>query len=203
MPDPDRIYLDGNSLGRLPLATRARLRDLVEEWGERLVSAWPDWLDTPARVGDLLAAEVLGAQPGEVVVTDSTTVNLYKLCAAVLDADAGAAPCSPTRATSPRTATSSRGSPRSEGVSCGSWTSTRSSQPTDLARACAGRDVALVVLSHVAYRSGALADLAALTAAARDAGAELVWASRIPPARSPSACARRAPSSPWAARTST
>ena len=82
--DPERIYLDGNSLGRLPLATRDRLRALVDEWGDRLVSGWPDWIDAPARVGDALAAGVLGARPGEVVVGDSTTVNLFKLCSAVL-----------------------------------------------------------------------------------------------------------------------
>ena len=82
--DEELIYLDGNSLGRLPVATRDRLRELVEEWGERLVSGWPEWIDAPARVGDLLAEGVLGARPGEVVVSDSTTVNLYKLCAAAI-----------------------------------------------------------------------------------------------------------------------
>ena len=80
--DPERIYLDGNSLGRLPLATRDRLRDLVDEWGDRLVSGWQDWIDAPARVGDALAEGVLGARPGEVIVSDSTTVNLFKLCSA-------------------------------------------------------------------------------------------------------------------------
>ena len=83
--DEERIYLDGNSLGRLPVATRDRLRDLVEEWGDRLVSGWPDWIDAPARVGDVLAEGVLGAGPGEVIVADSTTVNLFKLCSAALD----------------------------------------------------------------------------------------------------------------------
>ena len=88
--EPHRLYLDGNSLGRLPLATRDRLAALVAEWGERLVSAWPEWIDGPARVGDLLAEHVLGARPGEVVVDDSTTVNLFKLCSAVLDTREGA-----------------------------------------------------------------------------------------------------------------
>ena len=88
--DPRRIYLDGNSLGRLPLATRDRLAAIVAEWGERLVSGWPEWIDAPARVGDLLAEHVLGARPGEVIVSDSTTVNLFKLCSAVLDTREGA-----------------------------------------------------------------------------------------------------------------
>ena len=89
-PIRSRIYLDGNSLGRLPLATRDRLAALVAEWGERLVSGWPEWIDAPARVGDLLAEHVLGARPGEVIVADSTTVNLFKLCSAVLDTREGA-----------------------------------------------------------------------------------------------------------------
>src|SRR3954468_23737443 len=88
--DPERIYLDGNSLGRLPVATRDRLRDLVEEWGDRLVSGWPGWIDAPGRVGDLIAASIVGAGRGEVLVGDSTTVNLYKLCSAALDLGPGA-----------------------------------------------------------------------------------------------------------------
>src|SRR5215210_674584 len=78
------LYLDGNSLGRLPLATRDRLQALVAEWGERLVAGWHEWIDAPGRVGDLLAEGVLGAEPGEVIVSDSTTVNLYKLVSAAL-----------------------------------------------------------------------------------------------------------------------
>jgi kynureninase len=88
--DPSRLYLDGNSLGRLPLATRDRLAATVAQWGSELVSGWHDWIDAPARVGDLLAEHVLGARPGEVIAGDSTTVNLYKLCAAVLEEREGA-----------------------------------------------------------------------------------------------------------------
>ena len=81
----DRIYLDGNSLGRLPLATRDRLAALAEEWGEQLVSGWPRWIDAPVTAGDAIA-EVIGARPGEVLACDSTTVNLYKLAGAVIAA---------------------------------------------------------------------------------------------------------------------
>ena len=84
-----RIYLDGNSLGRLPLATQARLAAAVEEWGDRLVGGWPEWIELPTRVGDLLARHVLAARPGEVLVCDSTTVNLFKLAHAALDARPG------------------------------------------------------------------------------------------------------------------
>src|SRR5919199_5241006 len=73
--DPSLIYLDGNSLGRLPRATEARLRRVVdEEWAPELVRGWDHWLGLPARVGDAIAQAVLGARPGEVVVSDSTTV---------------------------------------------------------------------------------------------------------------------------------
>ena len=81
----ERIYLDGNSLGRLPVATRERLAELTAEWGQRLVGGWPEWIDAPIRTGDLIA-QVIGAGPGEVLVCDSTTVNLFKLVGAALDA---------------------------------------------------------------------------------------------------------------------
>ncbi len=81
--DPDLIYLDGNSLGRLPVAAEAALHESVtRRWGQDLVRAWPGWLDEPTRIGDVLAESVLGAQPGEVMVGDSTSVNLFKLAAA-------------------------------------------------------------------------------------------------------------------------
>ncbi|MEA2170857.1 MAG: kynureninase [Solirubrobacteraceae bacterium] len=78
----DRIYLDGNSLGRLPHATAERLGAMTADWGARLVTGWDDWLDAPRRTGDVLAP-VIGAQPGEVLCCDSVTVNLYKLAAAI------------------------------------------------------------------------------------------------------------------------
>ena len=88
--DPETIYLDGNSLGRLPVATRERLRTLTAQWGSDLVTGWHEWIDLPERVGDLLAEGVLGAKPGEVIACDSTTVNLYKLASAVLETRPGA-----------------------------------------------------------------------------------------------------------------
>ncbi len=68
--DPETIYLDGNSLGRLPLATRDRLQKLTAQWGSELVRGWHEWIDLPERIGDLLATGVLGARPGEVIVAD-------------------------------------------------------------------------------------------------------------------------------------
>ncbi len=88
--EPGLIYLDGNSLGRLPRATARRLAEVVDiEWREGLVRSW-DTLDRPAtRVGDRIATTLLGARPGEVVVSDSTTVNLYKAAVAALEARPG------------------------------------------------------------------------------------------------------------------
>ena len=83
--DERHVYLDGNSLGRLPLATRERLHAAIEQWGSELVSGWHDWIDLPLRAGDALGA-LLGARAGEVLATDSTTVNLYKLVSAALAA---------------------------------------------------------------------------------------------------------------------
>ena len=161
--DGDRIYLDGNSLGRLPVATRERLRADVDQWGERLVSGWPDWIDVPARVGDLLAEHVLGARPGEVLVGDSTTVNLYKLCAAALDLHAG--PLVIERASFPTDRYVLEGLAAQRGLEL--------RLVDDLAAALDG--AALVVHSHVDYRSGEIADIAGLTERARAAGARVVW----------------------------
>jgi kynureninase len=85
--DPDLLYLDGNSLGRLPVATADMLRRVVDvEWGGDLIGSWHSWIDLPAQVGDLVGTALLGARPGETVIADSTTVNLYKLAVAALDA---------------------------------------------------------------------------------------------------------------------
>lgn len=85
--DPTLIYLDGNSLGRLPRRSIARLREVVEqEWGGRLIRVWNEgWIEAPRRVGAKLA-RLLGASADEVVVTDSTSVNLFKLVVAALRA---------------------------------------------------------------------------------------------------------------------
>jgi kynureninase len=177
--DEERIYLDGNSLGRLPVATRDRLRDLVDEWGDQLVSGWPDWIDAPTRVGDALAAGVLGARPGEVLVADSTTVNLFKLCSAVLDASK----LSPQHAL----VTDRDNFPTDryvlEGLAAQRGLELRmidvdpldGPQPEDLDAVLHDGAVALIVLSHVAYRSGALADMRALTDVARRYDAHVVW----------------------------
>jgi kynureninase len=172
LDEGDRIYVDGNSLGRLPLTARERIAQLVDDWAERLVTAWPDWIEAPSRVGDLLAGACLGAPPGTVLVADSTTVNLYKLAAAALAArparrvlvtDAGEFPTD-------RYVLQGLGEVRlleSDPV--------HGPDATDVVAACAPGDVALVCLSLVSYRSGALADAHAITRAAQDGGAFMLW----------------------------
>jgi kynureninase len=177
--DPETIHLDGNSLGRLPLATRDRIRAVTEQWGEELIAGWDEWIGLPSRAGDLLATGILGARPGEVLVCDSTTVNLYKLCAATLDA---------YRLSAQRAIVTDRGNfPTDRYVLEGlchernlelrrfDADPLRGPQPEDLEPVLADGAAALVVLSHVAYRSGALADLRAITDIARRHDAHVVW----------------------------
>ena len=160
------IYADGNSLGRLPNATTERLGSVVDTWGSRLVTAWPDWIDRPLEVGDLLAGSVLGANAGEVLVCDSTTVNLFKLAAAALARRPGALVTDADNFPTDRYVLEGLG----ELVL---FDADPIDGPTaeDAARACAGRDVSVVCVSHVAYRSGALADVRAITDVAHEAGA--------------------------------
>lgn len=154
-----RIYLDGNSLGRLPLATREALRDHVDDWGERLVSGWADWIELAREAGDLLATGVLGARPGEVVVCDSVTVNLFKLAAATTGPIAARPDDFPT----------------DRYVLAGLGREVRPLRDATPEAVAEAGDVGLVVLSHVDYRSGARADLAAVTAAAHAQGARILW----------------------------
>src|SRR5690606_35229126 len=88
--DPDIIYLDGNSLGRLPKLAATRMREAVEQqWGQRLIRGWREgWFEAPQRIGAKIA-QLIGAQPDEVIVCDSTSVNLFKLVSAALQARAG------------------------------------------------------------------------------------------------------------------
>lgn len=164
--DEHRLYLDGNSLGRLPRSARERLHRVIDEWGERLVGGWQEWIDAPARTGDALAG-ILGARPGQVLVTDSTTVNLYKLVHALLDADPSLRTLATDRENFPTDRYVLEGIARARGLELVIFDPAdplHGPQPDDIPRG------ALVVLSHVAYRSGALADMAAI-----DPLATVIW----------------------------
>ena len=173
LDDPDTIYLDGNSLGRLPLATRERLGALTAQWGSELVGGWHEWIDLPEQVGDLLATGVLGARPGEVIVADSTTVNLFKLAGAVLDTRDGAIVTDAENFPTDRYVLDGLARLHGRELRVFEADPVDGPQPEDVERECAGADVALVVLSHVAYRSGALADIEQINRAA--APAPVLW----------------------------
>lgn len=176
------VYFDGNSLGRPPKASVERLaRFATEQWGGRLIRGWDEsWMQLPFDIGDEIGRTAIGAAPGQTVIGDSTTVLIYKLVRAAFDAQHSA---DPTRV---------------------EIVIDRDNFPTDrylvdgIARECGGRvrwidvdlaagvtasglasvvgpETAVVVLSHVAYRSGHLADAESLTRIAQDAGALVVW----------------------------
>ncbi|HEY2131366.1 MAG TPA: kynureninase [Acetobacteraceae bacterium] len=171
---PGLIYLDGNSLGVLPRATAGRVQEVVSrEWGRDLIQSWnkAGWFHQPQRVGDKIA-RLIGAARGEVMAADSTSLNLYKVLSVA---------CGFARADAPR-----RQAILSE----------RDNFPTDLyiAESVARQHgfelrlveaeeitarldgtVAVVVLTHVNYRSGHMHDMARMTAAAHAAGALMVW----------------------------
>ena len=178
--DPGLVYLDGNSLGRLPRATVERLAAVVgEDWGGELIRGWDHWIDEPGRVGDLLASEILGAHAGEVIVSDSTTVNFYKLARAALAARAGRRIVVTDRANFPTDRYVLEGL-ASDGSAEIAWLDP---DPTDGPQAdevasvldAHSGDVAVVTLSHVNYRSAAIADVAVITQLAHDAGALVLW----------------------------
>src|SRR4051812_30710393 len=175
---PDRLlYLDGNSLGRLPRETPAAVARVVErEWGEGLIGSWADWIGGAARLGDALAAGVLGAQPGEVLVADSTSVNLYKLVEAGARARPGRDVLVCTADDFPTDRYIVAGVAEARGMTVREIPADvdEGLDPDVLAAALDDR-VAVVVLSHVAYRSGARADLAAITRLVHDAGALVLW----------------------------
>src|SRR4051812_48505933 len=171
------LYLDGNSLGRLPRETPAAVARVVErQWGDGLVGSWADWIGEATRLGDALAAGVLGARPGEVLVADSTSVNLYKLLVAGARARPGRDVLVCTADDFPTDRYVVAGVAEALGMTVRELPADidQGLDPATLAAALDGR-VAVVVLSSVAYRSGALADVAAVTRQVHDAGALVLW----------------------------
>ena len=176
LTDPALIYLNGNSLGALPLATLRRMETVFrEEWGTALARSWDHWVDLPTQAGDLVG-ELTGAAPGQVIVTDNTTVNLYKLAAAALDARPGRHVIITDDDNFPSDRYVMAGLAAQRGAELRLLaTDINQGVHPDLVRAAVNEDTALVSLSHVAYRSGALADMAAITAIAHQAGALMLW----------------------------
>jgi len=177
IPDPGLVYLDANSLGRPPLAAIEAVGRIVgEAWPMELVRGWDRWLDLPLRVGDLLGTRVLGAREGEVAVIDSTTVNLFRLASAALDARPGRRAVAIARSEFPTDRYVVEGLAAARGLAI-RWIDDDPIEGVtldDIDRVL-DVDVALLVLSHVNYRSAAIADLPAITRRARAGGALVVW----------------------------
>jgi kynureninase len=166
------IYLDGNSLGALPKATLDRVTQVVgEEWGGSLIRGWTahHWIDLPRRVGDKIG-RLIGAQPGEVLVADSTSVNLFKLMAAALRLQPERRVILSERSNFPTDLYIA------EGLIdlLGGRHELRLVDGAGIADAIDG-DTALVSLTHVNYRTGAMHDLGGITARAHRAGALTLW----------------------------
>jgi kynureninase len=178
VPDDDLIYLDGNSLGRAPLATVQRVNEvLTSEWAGGLIRSWDErWLDLPVRLGDLIGTGLLGARPGEVVVCDNTTTNLYKLVQAAMAIRPGRRVVIIDRDNFPTDRYVLEGVAADRGLVI-RWiddTGVDGPGPEHVADLI-DEDVALVTLSHVAYQSAAIADMAAITEVAHEAGALTLW----------------------------
>jgi kynureninase len=167
---PGVIYLDGNSLGPLPKATAARLREVVDvEWGRDLISSWNThaWVDASARIGGKLAT-LVGLEEDEVLVTDSTSVNLFKLIVAAARSRPGRGVLLTELGNFPTDQYLTAGAAQVLGLRA-------RAVPTELLEASLTEDIAVLVLSHVNYRSGHRHDLARLTSLARARGALVVW----------------------------
>lgn len=177
--DPSLIYLDGNSLGRMPLRAQARVREAVEhEWGERLIRSWNEgWFAAPQRVGAKIA-QLIGAQPDEVIVADSTSVNFFKLAVAALGARPGRQRVVSDEMNFPSDLYLLQGALQLANAGH-ALTLVRSDDgltiPTDAIAAALNADTALVALTHTAFKSGYVYDMAAVTQAAHAAGALMLW----------------------------
>ena len=164
------IYLDGNSLGALPKAAIQRAAEVVQrEWGESLIRAWTthDWIDLPQRIGGKIG-RLIGGRPDTTVVADSTSVNLFKLLAAALDQRPD------RRVILTETGNFPTDLYVAQGLT-GLLQRGHVLRAVDNPLAALDRDVAVLMLTHVNYRSGAMHDMAAVTRAAHDAGALVLW----------------------------
>ena len=164
------IYLDGNSLGALPRATPAAVARVVEqEWGEGLIRSWNSagWFEAASRIGAKIAP-LVGAAPDEVIACDSTSVNLFKLIAAALAMRPGRKVILSEPGNFPTDLYMIAGL-EAQGLA------TRRLAPREHLAQAVGDDVALLMLTHVHYKTGAMHDMAALTRAAHEAGALVLW----------------------------
>jgi kynureninase len=177
--DPDLLYLDGNSLGRLPKSTQALADDFINrQWGERLIRGWNEgWFTLPDRVGAKIA-RLIGAQPDEVLVVDSTSVNLFKLVVAALRFQQGRSRILTDDLNFPSDLYILQGA--IELLDRGHAIEIVASPdgihgPVAALREALDEQTALLTLSHTVFKSGYLYELAALSEAAHHVGAMVLW----------------------------
>jgi kynureninase len=164
------IYLDGNSLGALPHATAVAVGGVVAgQWGKDLISSWNqhDWIGLPQRLGARIAP-LIGADADEVIVTDTTSTNLFKLIAAALDARPGRPVILSEAGNFPTDLY------MAQGVAAMRGAQVRTVAGAELIAAL-DDSVAVLLLTHVHYKSGRMHDMAAITAAAQAVGALVLW----------------------------
>ncbi|HOB56143.1 MAG TPA: aminotransferase class V-fold PLP-dependent enzyme [Rhodoglobus sp.] len=179
LPTPGLIsYLDGNSLGRPLAASVERVETFLrEEWAGKLIRGWDDgWMSQPLTVGDELGRVALGAAPGQVAIGDSTTVLLYKTIRAALDARPDRTEIVIDRENFPTDRYLVEGIASDRGLTV-RWVDTdpAAGVTPELVAAAIGPDTAVTLFSSVAYRSGFLAEVEAITALVHDAGALTIW----------------------------
>ncbi len=166
------IYLDGNSLGALPKATMAAMQDAVgEQWGEGLITSWlgADWVNSPRRIGDKIAA-LIGANPGEVIAADSTSVNIFKALGAALSLQSGRSVILTEEGNFPTDHYMMQGLERLSGGGVRSL-----AVPAGDVLGRLEDDVAVLLLTQVHYKTGAMRDMAAVNAAAHKHGVLVIW----------------------------
>ena len=176
--DPDLIYLDGNSLGRLPKATKTMMADLIDQWGDRLIRFWSEDHFNIARDLGNKVAQLIGASPGEVIIGESTSVNMYKLFLAALEVQKGRTRIVTDDLNFPTDIYILDGINRTLGnnheieivPSPDSMTG-----PVEGIKALLDEDTALLTLSGTVFKSAYNYDMADINAAAKEAGALVVW----------------------------
>lgn len=187
LTDPDVCYLDGNSLGRLPKATVETINKfLIEGWGTKIVDGWGEWIDKAETTGDLIGRTALGAAAGQTLAMDTTSVNFYRLVRAAISARPGRKTIITDEANFPTDRYIMQGIAEELDLnlvvipndlkehSTGETFSDELVTP-EILKPYLNDDVALVTISVVAYRSGALHNIKVLTDLVRASGALMVW----------------------------
>ena len=180
--DPQMCYLDGNSLGRMPIATVESINNfLTQEWGRELVTGWGHWIDEAQPTGDLLGASALGAGPGQVLICDTTSVNFYQLCLAAIAARPGRKTIVSDTANFPTDRYILDGIAKQLGLNLvlinneDPAIATHERITTEVLAPYLNDDVALVTLEVIQYRSGARSDIKSITDQVRAIGGLVVW----------------------------